>query len=541
MHTKILRALVCSRALWRAATLVVLVLGTASLASADANGTVTLESNDFRAVLSTRNTGASAFVMKDPRYQLDQRPIDLVTTDKPAFLPLRFTVKGVDLENSGAWEVLSGSPTVARFRATRGELTFTRKLEVGDGPYQVWSTLRIENHGKAERKLDLTFEGHHYAKRTDEEGMMFSRSSLTPGALCVSDVDGAKRFDREESVEDTPSFSGKVPFGSVDTVYFTQAVAAEGGSFTKCHIEGSNRGGSVDDPVGTVMTVQLTYPTVKVPAGGIATVRTLHYFGPKLPDTLAKAGHQLSRANFHGGMPGVDFIATGLVQLLSVIHDKVPNWGVAIILLTFLVKLVLYPLTAKSYASMGEMRKLKPEIDKINERFADDREKKGAAMMELYKTHKINPVGGCLPQLLQLPIWWGLYMSLSSNVELFKRPFFAVWQDLAAPDPIFLLPLALGALMFVQQKITPSTMDPAQAKMMLYLMPTMMTAFMLFLPAGLCLYMLTNSMLSIAQQKFIEHRLAAKPGAAAPSGGAGSPSGTGQGSAPPGRTGRGRA
>jgi YidC/Oxa1 family membrane protein insertase len=534
MHTKIVRFL-----------LVALVLGTASLASAQASGTpVTLESADYRATLSTRNTGVTAFEMKDPRYQRDQRAINLVTTDKPQFYPLRFTVKGVDLESGPAWEVLPGTPGhEVRFRAARGELTFTRKVEVGDGPFQVWSTLRIENHGKADRTLELTFEGHHYAKRSDEEGVMFARSALTPGVLCYADEE-AKRVDREDAVEDAPSIQGKVRFGSVDTVYFAQAIAAEGTQFTRCDIWGGNRGGTVDDPHGTVLTVKLAHPAVKVPAGGSAVVRTMHYFGPKLPEPLAKAGHQLAHANYQGGMPGVDFIATGLVKMLSLIHEKVPNWGVAIILLTLLVKLVLYPLTAKSYASMGEMRKLKPEIDKINEKFADDREKKGAAMMELYKTHKINPLGGCLPQLLQLPIWWGLYMSLSSNVELFKRPFFFFWQDLAAPDPYYVLPLALGALMWVQQKITPSTMDPAQAKMMLYLMPTMMTVFMLFLPAGLCLYMLTNSVLSIAQQKFIEYRLSEKKtevAGSATGGGAGSPSGAGQGSTPPGRTGRGRA
>jgi len=188
----------------------------------------------------------------------------------------------------------------------------------------------------------------------------------------------------------------------------------------------------------------------------------------------------------------------------------IANWGVAIILLTLSVKALLYPLTAKSFASMAAMRQLKPEIDALNHKYGDDREKKGAAMMELYRKHKINPAGGCLPQLLQLPIWWALYTSLSTNIELFKRPFVWFWQDLAAPDPYYALPVALGLLMWVQQKITPSTMDAAQAKMMMYLMPTMITSFMLFLPAGLCIYMFTNSVLSIAQQRFIEHRLAQK-------------------------------
>jgi YidC/Oxa1 family membrane protein insertase len=379
-------------------------------------------------------------------------------------------------------------------------------------------------------------------RREDERGgILAGRSPLTAGGLCVQEG-SPKRHDREDIVEDSPSLNGKISFGSLDNVYFTQAIASDGASFAKCRLHGSDRGGSVDKPAGSLLTVNLDYAPVTVAPGEHVTLRTLGYFGPKLPNYLAQAGHNLPRASFMGGMPGVDAIARGLVGMLSFIHDRmVPNWGLAIILLTLLVKAVLFPLTARSFASMASMRKLKPEIDKINEKYADDREKKGAAMMELYRTHKINPLGGCLPQLLQLPIWWALYMSLSSNVELFRRPFFLFWQDLAAPDPYYVLPLALGALMWVQQKITPSTMDPAQAKMMLYVMPTMITAFMLFLPAGLCLYMLTNSMLSIAQQRFIEYRLSDKNVASAAGGASGSPSGAGGDSASPGRTGRGRA
>jgi YidC/Oxa1 family membrane protein insertase len=259
------------------------------------------------------------------------------------------------------------------------------------------------------------------------------------------------------------------------------------------------------------------------------------YLGPKSPKELSTAGHELRGASYVGGLPGVDKIAIGLVALLAYIQlHVVGNWGLAIILLTLSVKLVLYPLTAKSFQSIAAMRRVKPAIDEINTKYADDREKKGAAMMALYKEHKINPFGGCLPQLLQLPIWWALYTSLSTNVELFKRPFFGFWADLAAPDPFYVLPLALGLLMWVQQKITPSTMDPAQAKMMLYLMPAMITSFMLFLPAGLCLYMFTNSVLSIAQQRFIEYRLAHKHPTTqvASLGAAGSSSDTRNGSSP---------
>jgi YidC/Oxa1 family membrane protein insertase len=201
-------------------------------------------------------------------------------------------------------------------------------------------------------------------------------------------------------------------------------------------------------------------------------------------------------------------IAEGLTWLLREIHGLFGNWGIAIILLTVLVKTLLFPLTIKQMTSMARMKELKPELDRINQLYADDREKKGAAIMELYRTKGINPMAGCFPVLLQLPIWFSLYASLSSNVELLHAPF-ALWDDLSSPDPYFALPLALGLLMFMQQKMAPAaSADPLQQKMMLYMMPVMMTSFMLFLPAGLCLYMFTNSALSILQQRWIEARLA---------------------------------
>jgi YidC/Oxa1 family membrane protein insertase len=157
------------------------------------------------------------------------------------------------------------------------------------------------------------------------------------------------------------------------------------------------------------------------------------------------------------------------------------------------------------------MKELKPEMDRINELYADDREKKSAAIMEMYRKKGVNPAAGCFPVLLQFPIWLSLYASLSSNIRLLHAPFALWWRDLSSPDPYFILPLALGALMFVQQKMTPPAGgDPLQQKMMLYVMPAMITSFMLFLPAGLCLYMFTNSALSIVQQRVIEARLKQK-------------------------------
>jgi len=505
---------------------------------------VTLESPDFEATLSAYGGAIEHFRLREKRFTTaDGKPIDLVTTDRAAYLPFRTVVAGANIPADAVWEVEQLSPQAARFTYDAGDLKLVRRIEVGRTPYQLWSTLVIENRGKSERALDVSVEGHHYVRRADEKGgFMAGRSSLTASGLCVED-DTPKRFERSDVVEDKPALEGAVNFGSVDTIYFTQAFAGDSKMFTRCQLSGSDRGGSSDSPEGSVLSVSLRYPTVKAPANSRSLFRTLAYVGPKLPETLAAAGHSLKRASYVGGLPGVNSIANGLLAMLAFIHTRVPNWGVAIILLTFFVKLVLYPLTARGFQSIAAMRRLKPEIDALNERYKDDREKKGAAMMELYRKHKINPVGGCLPQLLQLPIWWALYMSLSTNVELFRRPFFGFWQDLTAPDPYYVLPLALGLLMWVQQKITPSTMDAAQAKMMLYLMPAMITSFMLFLPAGLCLYMFTNSVLSIGQQKFIEYRIANSqpPTGGGESGLSGSPSGAPENAASPRRTGRGRA
>jgi YidC/Oxa1 family membrane protein insertase len=509
----------------------------------DPSRTVVIESNDFRITVAEQNAAVAHVVMKDPRYERGGKQIDLVTTDKLPYLPLTLDIGGVALPADALWRAEKLSDRAVRLTLEAGDVTLVRKLEIGNGPFQLWSTLRVHNRAAQPKQVRVQVQGHHYARREDEEGgFLAARSPLSSGGICAGE--SVDRHERPDIVEDQPSVAGAFAFGSLDTVYFTQALAADKAKFERCELRGSDRGGNVDKPDGSLLSLALTYPKTDVPPGGDAVFRTLAYFGPKTQNELAAAGHGLTDATHVGGLPGVGSIAHGLVSLLAYIHDHViGNWGLAIILLTLCVKLALYPLTAKSFQSIAAMRRLKPAIDELNEKYADDREKKGAAMMELYRKHKINPFGGCLPQLLQLPIWWALYTSLSTNVELFKRPFFGPWQDLTAPDPFYVLPLMLGVLMWIQQRMTPSTMDPAQAKMMLYVMPAMVTSFMLFLPAGLCVYMFTNQVLSIGQQRFIEYRLAHKqPAVAAPPvSSPDSPPGAAKDSTAPRRTRRGRA
>lgn len=471
----------------------------------------TLETPLFSVSISNLNVGIAHVRLKGARYQTDGKPIDVVTTAREELLPLGVTAKGLALE-SAIWTPERLDAQTIVFRTEVDDTLIARKIQVSSDSYGLWITTTFHNRGKAARNFTYAETTHHYVTRDQEgsSGILASRAAGLSQGLCKHAED-LERTDRSTLVEEGKrSFKQGVTFAGVENAYFLNAIVPDKPKQTECTLWAQDRG---NPPVGAVFSAALTYPETSLIPGASVTYRVAAFFGPKMPEDLARVGHGLPDAIDLGFFAQ---ISQGLTWLLREIHKRVPNWGIAIILLTILVKLVLYPLTERSFRSMARLRQLKPEMDKINEMYANDREKKGAAVMELYRKQGINPMGGCLPQLLQLPVWFALYTSLSTNVELFHAPFGLWWQDLSAPDPFYVLPLALGLLMFVQQKITPNTMDPAQAKMMLYMMPVMITAFMLFLPAGLCLYMFTNSALSIGQQKLIEHRMDATPPSAAP-------------------------
>jgi YidC/Oxa1 family membrane protein insertase len=192
-------------------------------------------------------------------------------------------------------------------------------------------------------------------------------------------------------------------------------------------------------------------------------------------------------------------IAAPLFWLLDTINRAVGNWGWAIILLTVLIKLAFYPLSAASYKSMAHMKKMQPRMQALRERYGDDRQKLNQAMMELYKTEKINPLGGCLPILIQIPVFIALYWVLLESVEMRQAPWILWIRDLSAKDPYYVLPIIMGASTFLQQKLNPTPMDPMQQKVFMFL-PWVFTVFFLFFPAGLVLYWVVNNILSIAQQ-----------------------------------------
>ena len=252
-----------------------------------------------------------------------------------------------------------------------------------------------------------------------------------------------------------------------------------------------------------------TGPLQQVAPGESGRWTAQFYAGPKDQKRLEQIAENLNLTVDYGFLW---WIAVPLFYLLDWLYGLVGNWGVAIILLTVVVKAVLYPLSAAGYKSMANMRRVAPAMKKLQERHANDREKLSREMMELYKKEGANPLGGCLPMLLPMPIFIALYWVLFESVELRQAPFFWWIEDLAVMDPYFILPLLMGASMYWMQSLNPQVGDPMQVKMM-KMMPIMFTVLFLFFPAGLVLYWLVNNVLSIAQQQYV-YRQAEKAQAA---------------------------
>lgn len=252
---------------------------------------------------------------------------------------------------------------------------------------------------------------------------------------------------------------------------------------------------------------RFTMPLVEVAAGQQGQTKASLYIGPKDQYRLEKVAENLDLTVDYGWLW---WIAQPLFWVMIMIHKFVPNWGLTIILLTVFVKALFFKLSAASYESMANMRRVTPKLNDIKERYADDKQKQSQMMMELYKKEKINPMGGCLPILIQMPVFISLYWVLMESVEIRHAPFFAWIQDLSAMDPYYILPLIMGVSMYAQQKLSPQAFtDPMQQKIMQY-MPVMFTFFFLWFPSGLVLYWVVNNLLSIAQQYVITKRIEAK-------------------------------
>lgn len=254
---------------------------------------------------------------------------------------------------------------------------------------------------------------------------------------------------------------------------------------------------------GPLYVMGFVYPATSVAPGETAEVGARAYVGPKIIDRLENVAPNLDRTVDFGFL---FFISLPLFIVLKWFYGIVGNWGVSIILLTVLVKALFFHLSATSYRSMARMRAVAPQLTRLKELYGDDRQRMSQEMMALYKREKINPLGGCLPILVQMPVFISLYWVLFESVQLRHAPFMLWINDLSQMDPYFILPILMGASMFLQMHLNPTPPDPMQAKIM-KLMPLIFTVFFLWFPAGLVLYWLVNNILSISQQWYITRKI----------------------------------
>jgi len=481
---------------------------------------VVVETDLFRAVFSERGAGLTSFQLKKYRQKLPFETISKFGVGPVSFEIERFrdpnnsaampkelitTASGQRLPLSLAWESHTHSvPPTLLYQAGAPTLT----VRGGDAADLTFKGVTPEG---LEITKTYTFRGQSYAfelkirvaNRTPETLKGELNLALTGTATAGPDAQGLMVFAAHSLEEFKPGklkepkvFTDKVQWIALNELFFLAAAVPQGAPQVKATLQ---------EPAANELRAALNLPETLAGAQELQASFAL-YFGPKNISDLRAANLGLDRVVNFGWF---DFLARPFLYFLKWVNGFVHNYGWSLIILTVLLRLVFWYPNHKSFQSMKVMQKIQPRVAEIREKYKDDREAMNRELMNLYRTFKVNPLGGCLPMLLQLPVFLALYNLLSYSIELRHAPFIStlpftniVWlADLSAKDPLLITPIVMGVSMFVQQKMSPSPGDPAQAKMMMFL-PLIFTFLFLNFAAGLVIYWLVNNILAIMQQYF---------------------------------------
>jgi YidC/Oxa1 family membrane protein insertase len=373
-------------------------------------------------------------------------------------------------------------------------VTVTKTFAFRRGLYSIQLSHTVQNHGPAAWQVASYAQFLRNDPRT--KSSMFNVESRAFHGPAMDDGTKYRKLDFSADSEDS-RLNREVTNGWVAAVQhqFISAIVPPKGTTYRFTMSAA----------GDQYLLTATSPTHTIDAGATKTIDETIYIGPKLQSQLQKISPRLDRVADYGSLT---LLAQPLFTALEWVHGVTGNWGIAIILVTFLLKLLFYPLSEASGRSMAKMKLLSPRIKNLQETYKDDREKLGRAMMELYKREKVNPATGCLPMIIQIPVFFAFYQVLLESVEMRQAPF-ALWiHDLSARDPYFILPAIMAGAMLFQYRLNPPAADPVQQKVFM-VMPLVMSVTFAFFPAGLVLYWVTNTILSIAQQWNINRRIAA--------------------------------
>ncbi len=459
---------------------------------------VVIDTDLYRAVFST--AGARLVSLELKKYLAtnapDSGPVQLVKIPESRYATLRTTgtealaIAGdapYTLETTpAALTVPAGEKSLVTFRhVTASGLEVIKTFTFYGDRYAIENNVALRNRSTVPVRGDLDFA----LIQQWDESKKDSYSFVGPAVLAG---DKLHQVDVDDLQKAPASFDNQLVWSSLQSKYFIAAAVPLGAEGNKLRLSLNN----------DLLESTFTSAALAMQPGEQRRFDYLLFFGPKDPELLKAADHQLDRAINFGWF---DLLAKPLLHVLIFFYGFLNNYGLAIILLTVIIKLLFWPLTHKSYASMKSMQKLQPEMQKLREKFKNDKERLNKELMELYKTHRVNPLGGCLPMLVQIPVFFALYKVLLDSIALRQAPFMLWLTDLSAKDPYYITPLLMGASMFVQQKMTPTTADPMQAKIFMF-MPVIFTFLFLNFPSGLVLYWLVNNLLTIAQQYYINRR-----------------------------------
>ncbi len=378
----------------------------------------------------------------------------------------------------------TGRKVVYRWVSPKG-LEVEKTYRLPEQGYVLHVDVQVRNGSNApvRERLGLRMV-HDYSS---EHKSRLSRYNFQGPAYYAGDYEEVKLKKAAKGVR----VSGAISWAALVNGYFLVAAVPDEGAVADLRI-GAHRG------MERVVEVELGSPAFDLSPGQAVGFSYRIYAGPKLQEALAPLGSHLTEVVHYGFFHPV---AKPLLWFLKAIYRVTGNYGVAIIVLTVLVKAVFWPLSARSFRSMQKMKELQPKLQRLKEKYGDDRERLNREVMQLYRTHRVNPLGGCLPIVVQIPVFFALYRILLGSIELRHAPFMLWIQDLSAKDPYYITPVLMGVTMFLQQKLTPASgTSEGQMKMMLYGMPVVFTFLFLNFPSGLVLYWLVNNILSVLQQ-----------------------------------------
>jgi YidC/Oxa1 family membrane protein insertase len=476
---------------------------------------ITVDTALYTAKISENGAGFTSFILKNYREQVDENsPLKeilpqegapesvLIGYDGKSIAGLENSVFSVNL-NTDTIDVKSASEEVTfSWRSSQG-VVIEKTYSFAPDSYMIGLDITVKNGSdySIQDKLYLTLVGKVSA---DARAYGFEG----PSALINDDLEEVDIDD----IADQNTYSGRIKWVAVEDRYFmTSVIPMQVEEATMRLFTRENK----------LVEAHYLNPVSDIRPGTQHTYQYALFFGPRSTKILGEVGHDLSKALNFGFF---DVIAKPCVWLMNKLYSVIPNYGIAIIILTLLIKTALWPLGSKSYKSMSEMKKIQPLMKEIREKHKDDKKKMNEEVMGLYRTYKINPLGGCLPMVVQLPVFFALYRMLYQAIELRHAPFFLWIEDLSAPDRLFRFPidhipfmeppygipvltLIMGASMILQQKMSPPMGDPTQAKMMMF-MPVIFTVIFINFSSGLVLYWLVNNILSIGQQYYIQKKYA---------------------------------